>query len=346
MYISESWTLDDPWGRNFTCVSPQTPQADIPTFGSLRSFQIPRLMHATHQQFAKSIVKDNGFIPSPYLATPGFTFEQKVLIQGEKIAPLQPLQGEVLPGKYVWFSVDVDLTFEQKEACKRIMTLTTDAKGHPKHDFWYKQPIKLADYIEHHSRYGNYTFRIDFVTLLENYRRSRKQPDSEHLPDIYLKFGGTKRYENTATHIIIVCAVNPSQEDPLPKFPNLTREKLRNQHVLNPRGLLDDSGKVQCDSYGNILHGVLPEFRPLGITAGQFDTKTMQWYYHNWDQMDFTFHFPSDSDEKLHCGVFPQKVYHSYCVPLKRNKIEDCEVLQGTTNQAEGVPRHLIDRFH
>lgn len=322
------------------------PQTDVPTFSSLRAFPIPRLMHSTHQQFADSIIKNNGFIPRPYLATPGVTFEQKVLIQGEKIAPLQPLRGEVLPGKYVWFAVDVDLSLEQKEACKRIMALNTDGKGHPKEDFWYKQPIKLADYIELHSRYGNCSFRIDFITLLENYRWSRKHPDSEHLPDIYLKFGGTKRYKNTATYIIIICAVHRYQKDPLPKFPNLTREQLRKQYVFDPKGLLDDSGKVRCNSHGSIPHGVFPEFRPRGITVGQFDAKKMEWLYHDWDQMDFTFHFPSGSDEKLHCGVFPQKVHHSYCVPLKRNKIEDCEILQGMTNQIEGVPQHLIDRFH
>lgn len=301
-------------------------------------------MHTTHQESADSIVRDHGFIPTPLLATPGLTFEQRTqMIEGDSINPITPLRGEIIPGKYVWFSIDVDLGFEQKDACKRILSLPTNSRGSPKNDFWYKQPVKFTDYIELHSRYGDLAFRTDLVAQLENYRHSRKPPDSSHLPDVYFKLGGTKRYKNTATYVIIVCAIDPIlQEDPLPDFLNLTRSVVQSQQVFDPKGLLNEKGRVKCDNYGSIVRGIWPEFRPQGITMAQYDAASTQWHYHDWDQLDFAFHFPSDSGEKLHCGVFPQKIYHSYCVPLKRNKIDDCGGLQG---DFDGVPPHLIDRF-
>ncbi len=269
------------------------------------------------------------------------------MIKGDMISPIYPIRGQVLPGKYVWFSIDTDLTFEQKEACRRILNIPTNAKGHTQQDYRYKQPFKMTDYLESHSRYGSCTFRIDLVTLLENYRHSCKCPGDNRLPDICFKIGGTKRYKNTATYIIIVCAYDPiTTNDPLPDIPNLTSEEVRRQQLFDPKGLLDEYGRVRTDSHKSLVRGTLPEFRPQGITVGQYDMNMRSWIYHDWDQLDFAFHFPSDSDAKLHCGVFPQRIHHTYCVPLKRNRIDDCDILRSMPNNLEGVPQHLLDRFN
>ncbi len=348
VYIPKLWTLRDPWGQDKTSVSPHTPQTDIPSFSSLQAFKIPRLLHATHHQFADLIIRDGGFIPQPYLATPGATFEQRLeTIKGDLILPIYPIRGKLLSGKYVWFSIDTDLSFEQKDACKRVLNLPTNAKGLTQQDYRYKQPFQLTDYLESHSRYGCSAFRIDLMTLLENYRHSRKRPGHDTLPDICFKVGGTKRYKNTATYIIIVSAYDPvTSSDPLPNVPNLTSKEVRSQQLFDPKGLLDEYGRVRTDSHNCLVRGVTPEFRPQGITTGQFDTSTQSWTHHDWDQLDFAFHFPSDSDAKLNCGVFPQRIHHTYCVPLKRNRIKDCDILHNTPSDLEGVPQHLLDRFN
>lgn len=312
-------------------------------------------MHTTHREFADKIMSDGGFLPAPYLATTGATFEQRLeVIEGDTISPILPLRGEVCSGKFVWFSVDTDLSLEQREACRRVLGLTTDSQGGLKQDYFYQQPIKFSDFIELHSRYGNWAFRLDLVTLLENYRHSRKPPGSSALPDVYFKMGGTKRYKNTATYIIIVCAVDHfTGFDPLPNYPTLRRSELLNQTVFDPKGLLDDFGRVRLDNYRNIVRGAIPEFRPQGITVGEFDKKNGEWFYHDWDQLDFAFHFPSDCGSRLHCGVFPEEVHHSYCVPLKRRKMESCEAVTraqeaqgGQEGQgSQGVPPHLLERF-
>ena len=314
---------------------------------SLRSFKIQRLTHSTHRQAADKIVSDSGFLPFPYIATAGSTFEQRLEnIEGDTITTIIPLRGEVCPGKYVWFSVDTDLSLDQKEACRRILGLTARGNGKEVEDHFYQQPLKFSDFIENHSRYGNWTFRIDLVTLLENYRHSRRMAGSPTLPDIYFKLGGTKRYKNTATYIILVCAVDPySGFDPLPKFPTLRRTEILEQTIFDPRGLLDELGRVKLDSHCNIIRGAIPEFHPLGITVGEFNQEEGQWFYHDWDQLDFAFHFPTDFEGHLHCGVFPGEIHHTYCVPLKRKKLQRCEVCERQT-VTHTVPPHLVERFN
>ena len=344
MYIPNKWTLDDPWNRRLTSLSPEAVQADIPTFSSLQTFPATRLVHCTHRCQADGILDKGGFVPVPYVATPGHTFvRQTQRIDGEELSSLLPQRGEVLPGKYVWFSIDPDLSLEQKDACHRLLRLPS-SRGDSRRDCFYRQGIKMADYIERHSRYGSWAFRIDLATLLDNYRQSRRLAGRHDAPAVYFKHGGTKRYKHTATYVIVVCAIDQSDgSDPLPNLPNLNRTELQAQKIFNPRGLLDDKGRVKCDCYGNITDGIHPEFRPRGVSVGQYHQTTDSWHYHEWDQLDFAFHFPRDSEQQLPSGVFPQRTFHDYCVPLKRGKIVDCSDLQ--SHGPEGVPDHLLHRL-
>ena len=354
VYIPNTWILDNPWGHSYLSVSPQTLQSDIPSYSSLQTFPIRRLIHATHKLQAESIVKANMFIPKPLTSSPGYTYKLTLDPDPRVTTYPLPIHGEILPDQYVWFTIAVDLTLEQKDACRRILGLPLDAKGK---GFRYRQPLKLADYIENHSRYGNYAFQIDLPTVIENYRHSRRHFGSDKFPDVYLKNGGTKRYKNTATYTIIVCAVHHS--DPLPQLPNLDQYEIRKQSVFDPKGFLDRNGRVRCNAFGNVTRDSIPEFHPKAITVGQLDNETQQWIYHDWDQVDFAFHFPKEVLDKKHsipggdvtvkglyCGVHPQRVHHTFCVPLKRNVIESCEEVQGSLHDDfDSIPLHLADRL-
>ena len=192
----------------------------------------------------------------------------------------------VFPGYYSWWGVSVSDWYRE----------SGDSVECLRHEICQlnqgRQKVKVADVLAHEprSRYGNNAFSIKLRDLLLNYKRSRKDRDIQEKRHVYLRVGGTLRYQWEICYVVIVC-LQQEQEDTLNDLPDLELEDAK--EIIDHNGLINTKGEVMD-------YRQTPEFKAKYIVTSMKDDSG--WYHSfSWEQVVFALYYPSE-DLVLQCN--------------------------------------------
>ena len=129
------------------------------------------------------------------------------------------------------------------------------------------------------SPYGTQGFSVEFSTLIEHYKISRKGTAC------FLRVGGTLEYKQEIAYVVIVCMGNE-----LPDFPHINSGT---NVIFEHNGLLNDDGEV-------IDHTKTPEFKIKYLIKSSYANHHQRVF--NWQNIVFAFYFPNDGDLKCQRG--------------------------------------------
>lgn len=131
---------------------------------------------------------------------------------------------DVLPGFYVWWSVDIDHEYKRE---------------------WNSQDLQIDtikyyltdDFIEpSQSHYGNIMFSVDLIKLLQCYQKVFEEDDKK-LPRVVFRCAGTLLYKYERAKVIIVCRQEDLSEYPLFNHHDFTLE-YESDGTIRPNGSL------------------------------------------------------------------------------------------------------------
>ena len=188
---------------------------------------------------------------------------------------------EVLPGYYIWWSIDPSCI------SKRPYSEMRQTKMNQVYGYYTSEPFHSLM----KSRYGNCKIISNTVQLIQCYQTAYGSP----LPRIEFRCGGTLRYRNEICYVVIVCAVHPDSEHSLSNFPVMNLEV---QYGLNEEVVSVETPQLR------ICNGI------SGVYYHHVDLENKSY---SWDTYAFALHFPNETFTlKLPKGdkIFDEKITH------------------------------------
>ena len=230
---------------------------EVPYFNPNFGIPLPvtNLLHVTHFDNASAISQGDGYTFKAFSKTGRSNDTTYRLCDDEHLPPtnettylIVPDSEEILPGKYLWWSVEGP-TFERKP-----YMWETGAYG-DKDGYGYQPSELIQQASSPYSRYGTVAFRADFQKLLQAYEDMFSGTDVK----VIFKEGGTLRYMKEICKVIIVCA-KVDGVDPLEGYPSMAIDLCfkcgitGGYHYRNNNLVRDDGFNCSWDHYTFAFH--------------------------------------------------------------------------------------------
>ena len=218
-----------------------------PIFNETEKTTIPidMVRHVTHQKQAGDI--------KPHGGQTSYTFQPKVKYGKEHVYTCKEEEGSykkdpkntsqkiendkrVIEGNLLWWGVDAFSWYKSDDARGREFGSAAAVL--------YENNVHVSPFmcIPRESPYGHCGFIVNFKDLLKYYKQSRTDVVNISNQAVFLRVGGTLRYQNEICYVVIVCT---KHDDELECYPSLFTQP----GIFDHKGLLLSSGEVRPEFF-------------------------------------------------------------------------------------------------
>ena len=270
----------------------------------LKGIAVPinHFTHITHDKEASEIICRDGHFEFKARKKFGKTREWDGRPCGDSFRPSQVSVGyfqitdrdAVFPGYYSWWSVHLKHTPLPHDIQRGLDRIKEEQR------FTTFVPDYLN--VNPHSRYGNRSFVCNFEHLLTAYANAR----GIGIGNVYIRKGGTLRYELEICYVLIVCTDNDEDRRELADFDplQLKSPEFQTNGLIRADGSLENPAAIATFYPRCIIWRAKHISKPKSADPDRY----------SYENVAFAFYFPEDGSSMMVDRCAKNEVSHNFCI--------------------------------